>query len=124
MERLVNSNIIISIDLITSVSGGNQMFEIIFYTKDKEKFKLTFDGVWDLRCAIENAFLDRGSKFVHNESQKSSVLMIENSKYIEYFEKQVSGTRPVNGLKNYIVFDAVDTIIEIITTQEATISKI
>jgi hypothetical protein len=68
--------------------------------------------------------IDRSSEFLHGESQKSSVLLIENSKYIKYFERQVSGTLPIKNLKNYIVFDAVDTIIEIITTQEATMSKI
>ena len=38
-----------------------------------------------------------------------------NSKTIQDFEKQVSGTRTTENLKNYIIFDKVDTIIEVLT---------
>ena len=41
MEILTNCNIIINIELIELESGGNQKFEIVFITKDKEKYKLT-----------------------------------------------------------------------------------
>jgi hypothetical protein len=56
VEKLINSNINAKIDFIESISGGNQLYEILFRTKENERFKLTFDWVWDLRCAVENAY--------------------------------------------------------------------
>ena len=77
-----------------------------------------------MRCSIENAYIDRFSKFCHNEEQESSVLLIQNSDYIQYFEKQVSGTRPVSGLKDYILSDSVDTVMEILTLKEPILVKL
>ena len=124
MEKLVNCNIIIKIELIELISGGNQEFEVLFSTKDKEKYKITFNSVWDMRYSIENGYIDRFSKFSRNAKQESSVLMVENSEYIKYFEKQVSGTRPINNLKNYILSDTVDTVIEILTVSEPKFVKV
>ncbi|MBD5470023.1 MAG: hypothetical protein HDR19_02585 [Lachnospiraceae bacterium] len=124
MEILVNCNIMIDIEMIDNIQGGNQSYEIFFSSKDKSKYKIVFDSVWDLRCSIENAYIDRFSKFCHNEEQESSVLLIQNSDYIQYFEKQVSGTRPVSGLKDYILFDSVDTVMEILTLKEPILVKL
>lgn len=124
METLVNCNIIADIESIDKVSGGNQEYEVYFTSVNKEKYKLLLDCVWEFRCAIENAYIDRASKFEHKETQKSSVLLVQNSQYIEYFEKQVSGTRPVDNVRDYIIFDSTDTIIEILTVKEPILIKI
>lgn len=118
MEKLVNCGIIIEVECIEMISGGNQKFEIILLTTDKLKYKIVFDFVWDMRFSIESGYNVRSSKFLHQEKEKSSVLLIENSEYIKYFENQVSGTRPINALKNYILFDAIDTVVEILTIKE------
>lgn len=124
MEILKNCNIITDIESIDKISGGNQLYEVFFSTKDSIKYKLVFDYVWDLRCSIENAYIDRSTKFGHKESEKSSILLIENSQYIKYFEEQVSGTRPIIGLKNYILFDKIDTVMEVLTLKEPTLVKL
>ena len=124
METLVNCNIITEIESIDNVSGGNQEYEVYFTSSDKEKYKLVFDYVWEFRCAIENAYIDRASKFNHAEIQKSSVLLVQNSQYIKYFGKQVSGTRPLDAIRDYIIFDSIDTIIEVLTVKEPMIIKI
>jgi len=124
MEKLVNCNIIIDIEHIENISGGNQTYEIFFTAKDKVKYKLIFDFVWELRCSIENAYIERSTKFLRAEENKSSLLLIENSEYISYFEHQVSGTRPVDDIKNYIIFDSVDSVIEILTTEEPILIKV
>lgn len=100
------------------------MYEIYFTSTDKIKYKFVFNFVWDFRCSIENAYIDRFTKFCHNEKEKSSILLIKNSNYVKYFEKQVSGTRPINEIKNYILFDRVDTIIEVLTLEEPVLIKI
>ena len=124
MERLVNCNIIIDIEHIEMISGGDQYFEIMFSTRDKEKYKLVFDFVWDMRYAIDNGYIDRFSKFVRAINQNSSVLLIQDSEYIKYFENQVSGTRPVDELKNYILYDTIDTVLEILSVKEPILVKI
>lgn len=124
MESLVNCDIIIDIESIDRIAAGNQLYEVFFTTTNQIKYKIVFDFVWDFRCAIENAYIDRFSKFCHNEKEKSSILLIQNSNYVKYFEGQVSGTRPIGGLKNYILFDCVDTIIELLTRKEPVLIKI
>ena len=124
MEKLVNCNIVITIDKIDKISGGNQYYEVIFSSPDKTKYKIIFDFVWDIRCSIENAYIERSSRFLHYEKEKSSILLIQDSKFVSYFEKQVSGTRPIKELKNYILFDSVDTVIELLTIKEPVITQI
>lgn len=118
MEKLVNCQIVVDIEMIDKIEGGNQYYEIFFTSRDKKRYKITFDFVWEIRCAIENAYIDRFSRFVRGVKEKSSILLIENSNCIKYLEQQVSGTLPVNGLKNYILFDSVDTVIEVLALKE------
>lgn len=124
MENLENCNIVIDIESIDKVSGGNQFFEVFFVSSDKIKYKIIFDFVWDFRCSIENVYIDRASKFCHNEREKSSVLLVKDSNYVKYFEEQVSGTRLTNDIKNYILFDSIDTVIEVLTLKEPVLMKI
>lgn len=118
MENSINCNIIVKIDSIDKLEGSNQNCEIYITTVGGGKAKIVFKQVWDCRFAIENAFMDRASKIVHHEHERSSVLLITGSKYIRYFEKEVSGTRPINRLKDYILFDNVDTVVEILSNEE------
>ena len=97
---------------------------MFFISKENIKYKIIFDFVWDIRCSIESAYIDRSSKFCHNERQKSSVLLMKDSDYIKFFEDQVSGTRPVDEIKNYILFDSIDTVIEVLTLKEPVLMKI
>lgn len=124
METLVNCNIIVDIELIEKIVVKEQTCEITFSAVDKVKYKVVFNSVWDCRYAIENAYIDRGSKFLHNERKKSSILLVKDSEYIKYFEKQVSGTRPTWELKNYIIFDKVDTVVEVLALSEPKIVKL
>lgn len=124
MEKLVNCNIFVDIEIIDKISGGNQFYEVFFSTTDKINYKLVFDFVWDYRCAIENAYIDRFSKFCHNVEKESSVLMIENSDYVKYFQEQVSGTLPVDKVRDYLLFDTVDTVIEVLAVKEPVLVKI
>lgn len=124
METLVNCDIVIDIERIDKIVGENQLYQVFFTAINQIKYRIVFDFVWDFRCSIENAYIERSSKFGHNEKEKSSILLIQNSNYVKYFEKQVSGTRPIGELKNYILFDCVDTIIELLTLKEPVLIKI
>ena len=118
MENSINCNIIVKIDSIDKLESSDQNCEIYITTIGGAKAKIVFKQVWDCRFAIENAFRDRASKIIHHEHEKSSVLLITDSKYIRYFEKEVSGTRPIRRLKDYILFDNIDTVVEILSNEE------
>ena len=124
METLVNCDIIVDIESIDKVSGGNQEYEVYFTSVDNVKCKLVFDCVWEFRSAIENAYIDRATRFKHEEIQKSSMLLVQNSDYIKYFARQVSGTRPLSDIKDYIIFDSIDTIVEVLTIKEPRLIKL
>lgn len=124
METLINCNLILNIEMIENISGGNQYYEILITTEDKSKYKLVFDYVWDFRYSIENGYIDRFTKFHREAKEKSSILLVENSEYIRYFEKQVSGTLPTEDIKNYILSDSVDTVIEVLTLKEPMLVKL
>ncbi len=49
---------------------------------------------------------------------------MENSEYIKYFEQQVSGTLPVDKLKEYIIFDKVDTVISALAFEDPEVKDI
>lgn len=118
MEKLTNCEIIIDIESIENISGGNQTFEVLFSTKEKQKCKLIFKQVWDVRWSIENASIDRFCELRKNLPEgliDNNIFVVENSEYIKYFERQVSGTRPVYNLKHYILYDNVDSTIDILT---------
>jgi hypothetical protein len=109
---------------IEIVQGGNRQFEVIFTAKDGDRYKLSFDDVWDLRYGIENAYIVRFIDFIRDAKEESSILLVENSKYIKYFEIQADGTLPVDQLKNYILFDKLDTVIEILTEEQPKLEKL
>lgn len=124
MEKLSNCNLIIDIESVENISGANQEYEIFFVSTEGDRYKVVFDYVWDIKCSIENVYIERFSKIVHTEKEKSSILVIDNSESIKFLEKQMSGTRPTQGLKNYIVIDKVDTIIEVLCLKEPALFKI
>jgi hypothetical protein len=124
MERLVNCEFILDIEMIEKISGDNQYFEITFTTQTKERYKLVFNQVWDLRYSIENGYIARFAKFIRAVSEVSSVLLVENSEAIKYFEYQVDGTRTVDEIKDYIVHDAFDTVLEILTIRTPILVKL
>jgi len=118
MESLRNCELIIQIEQIESISGGNQKFEVIFSTDNTEKKKLVFDFVWDMRYSIENASINRFCQFRKRLPEgivNNGIYLVENSDYIKYFAQQVDGTRPIEELKHYIIHDSTDTIIDVLT---------
>ena len=122
METLVNCKNIVDIWLIDKISGGNRVFEIEFTSDDKKKYKFYLDDVWDMRIAVENAFLER--EWRRNVEQTSSILLVQNSEYIKYFEGQICETYPTDELKHYILFDKIDTVIEFLTLKEPVLTRV
>lgn len=111
-------NIIIQIKLIESFSGGNRECILRFVDKQNRKGRLTFANIFDFRYAIENAFIDRFSNIPKGIHGKNSIYIVDDSNYKIDFENQVSGTIPVETICHFVIFDEVDTGIEILTNQD------
>jgi len=121
MQRLRNCQFIIDIEMIENISGANQVFEIIFTTTDKEVYKFIFTHVWDMRCSIENASIDRFCEFRKNTpvgTVDNGVYIVENSEYIKYFDSEASGTLPAEDLTHYILCDRIDTVVDILVCED------
>lgn len=113
----------IQIELIESFSGGNRECVVNFVDKQNRKGRLTFTNVFDFRYAIENAFIDRFSNIPKSIHGKNSIYIVDESDYKSDFENQVSGTIPVENIRHFIIFDVIDTGIEILTDQDPILSS-
>lgn len=114
----MNCNFIIYIKEITNILGSDDHYEICVDTFDNKTNKIIFDHAVMMHYAVERAFLNRWPSFEHCEQEISSILKIENSRTIKQFEKQLKGSRSITGLKEYIIHDEIDSIIEVLTYDE------
>jgi len=115
MEKLINTNLVIHINYIKSIKISDERCVIYADAVDFGAIKILFDDVWDCRYTIENGIIDRSSKMLHCEEEKSSIYEVVDSQYIQYFMNQVSETRPTSNLKDYIIFDDVENVFEILS---------
>ena len=112
------------VGLIDFFVGGNEEFRVFFADRNRNQWELYFDQVWDFRYAIENAFIDRCCYLKKEEAwtEINSIYLVENSEYVKYFEEQASGTRSIDDLKHFLIFDDMDTGLEILTNKEPILS--
>jgi hypothetical protein len=124
-KRYAYDKIKIDIELIDRFSGGNQECNIFFSDKKKKKYMLHFEPIFDFRYAIENAFIDRFANWAKTESGPYvSIREVEDSDYLKYFEDQCSGTFPTDGIRHFTVFDAIDTGIEVLASEDPVLYEI
>ena len=119
MEQLHNAELILHIFHIEKIVCGDQELEIYFQSKDKKRYKLYFGFAWDVHYAIENGWIERFCQFRKNlpdDLIDNSFYIVENSKNIDAFVKELSGTYPTDRLVDYIISDEIDTTIEVITS--------
>ena len=114
--------------VITNITGDNRIYSIVFKTRDKEYYKLTFYNVIDIRSSIENVNLDRN--YDVKKGSVSDISIIEDSEIIEGFK---GGTfefiQGPSNLKHYYVTDVTDTVVDVIediypTSKKPTIENI
>lgn len=114
LEEIRSSGIMINIEQILQTSGGNHYYEILVRTRCKERYKIVFDNVKDLRISFKSVYLDRLVKMQSNDHVKSSVVLIAHSKYLCHFEKESSGTIPIDRIKDYMITDDAGHLIEVL----------
>ena len=106
----------VDIEWIQQFCGGDGECSLFFVDSSGQKGKLHFPCIYDFRYAIENAFISRYADVSREKGTGFNI--VEDSEYIKYFEYQVSGTRPIDDIKHYAIFDAMDTGIEVLATRE------
>lgn len=124
LEILTNCDLLLDIELIECIISKDGLLEIYTVLNDKTPCVIYFDAVWDYRCSIEAACIERFSGFLRNTNHNSSILIVNNSEYVKYFTLQSSGTRPTAALVEYIVFDKVDCVISVLSENKPETKKI
>lgn len=116
MEEMKSSGIVIDIERIIKIYGGEQYYyyEILVQDRNKEYYKIIFNSVRDIRVSDKQANLDRLSKMKMNDRIKSSVVIVEPSEYARYVDKESSGTIPMGQTKDYLITDDAGCLIEIL----------
>jgi hypothetical protein len=115
----------IQIEHIYRFAGGDRECVIFFSDKTKRKYSLYFDLIVDFRYAIENAFLGREANWTEPKPEKRvSIFVVENSDYLKYFECQTGGTFPADGIRHFILFDSIDTGIEVLAEGDPVLTEL
>ena len=126
MEKWISfDKINIRIKLIDSITirTCGEGCSINLMDNDKRKYVLTFDSIDDLRYAIENAFISRVSKVSREILESNSIFVVEESEYLKNFKYGVDGTIPIEDMKHFLIFDSIDTGIEILTNREPVLER-
>jgi len=127
MQSLANCEIIMDIIEIEKITAANKILELDVFTKDEERYRFVFDSICCIRYSIENASLTRFLEFrnflpeniVHN-----CVYIVMESDYIGYFLKHVDDKAQIDGLMHYIIYDNMDTKIDVLTNKRPVLIKI
>ena len=127
MEVLTNCGIVVEIENIINIVGGNQEFKILALTKDRGKIEICIDNVWSMQYSIENVNISRFCHYrEYNELPPpySSIMTVEESSYLAVVKKEIGETYPSENLKHYIIIDKVDTVLDIVALTEPKITSI
>jgi hypothetical protein len=114
----------VQIEHIYRFSCAGRECAIFFSDKKERKYALRF-RFFDFRYAIENAFLGRPANWEATDSDRMThIYAAEDSGYIKYFEEQCGKTFPVDGIRHLLLFDRIDTGIEILTDSDPVLTEI
>lgn len=124
MEIIKDSEFIHEILSIDDISGDNQIFNITFKTREREFYRLTFNSTWDLHYSVEMANVTRFGGFKGKEERTSDISLIENSEYIKSLDDTFVEVYKLNDLVHYVITDASDTVVDVITDESPVIERI
>lgn len=124
MEKTVNCNIITLIKEVIGITNRDHCCEILAITAENEKIKLIFHRVVMTHVTGECGFIDRGLHLQRCEKSVSSVVQLENSKLIKQLEQQSRGAYSAEELKEFLVIDEDDAVIEVIAYDNPELMKI
>jgi hypothetical protein len=113
------------IEHIYRFTGGDQECTIFYLDKKKRKYALYFDCIIDFRYTVEDAFCNRSAQEPWTApSEGASVLTVEDSDYLKFFEDQSAGIFPTDGIRHFIIFDDIDTAIELLAEGDPVLTEL
>lgn len=114
------------IQTITSVLVLQREVKIYFDDFENNKYELHFPTIYDFRQCIEEAFISRRFEAHIDDKINFAVFRVENSDWINKFISDSDGIYGENqyDYQHYIIFESVDTRIEVLATQPPNILKI
>ncbi len=126
MEKLIHISKFPKIKTITSACVLQREATVYFEDWETNKYEIHFPVAFDFRQSIEAAFLGRKFDLCSNRETHSSLFLVENSDWIEKFIKLSDGIYgdDSSSYMHFLLFDSVDTYIEIITTDNPSLAKI
>lgn len=126
MEKLIYLPQYPQIQMITSVLVQQREVKIYFDDFENNKYELHFPIVYDFRQCIEEAFISRKFEVNVNDEINFAVFSIENSDWINNFISATDGVygESPNDFQHYIIFESIDTRIEILATQQPKLLKL
>lgn len=125
MEKLIPLKDMPNIEYISSALVLQGEARIYVDDFDKNSYELHFPDVFDFRQCVEAAFIARKFDDKEDNRRMYSVFLVKNSELIKSFITNSDGAYgdSENEYRHYIIYDAIDTIIEIITTATPTIAR-
>ena len=117
MESSHNTACVLDIIEICGVGMCGRTCNVLARTLQSELVRFVFEDVVECRSAGENTLAERASNMEHLEEKTSCFLEIRNSEYIQYVNRQASFSLPAEDLKDYIVFDWLGRVVEVVTSQ-------
>ncbi len=125
MEKLIPLKDMPNIEYISSALVLQREVRVYFDDFDKKSHELHFPDVYDFRQCVEAAFIARKFDDDADDRRTYSVFLVENSQLIKRFINSsdgVYGDRE-SEYRHYIIYDSIDTIIEIIAAKSPLLSK-
>ncbi|WP_305133670.1 hypothetical protein [uncultured Clostridium sp.] len=126
MEKLIDLLNLPEIKTITSTKVLQREAKIYFTDFENNNYEIYFPIIFDFRQCVEAAFISRNFNTKFSDEIKFSIYLVENSDWVNNFIKSSDGVygENINDFKHYILFESIDTRIEVITTCSFEITKL
>ena len=126
MEKLIDLLNLPEIKTITSTKVLQREAKIYFTDFENNNYEIYFTSIFDFRQCVEAAFISRNFNTKFSDEIKFSIYLVENSDWVNNFIKSSDGVygENINDFKHYILFESIDTRIEVITTCSFEITKL
>ncbi|WP_080874143.1 hypothetical protein [Oceanobacillus timonensis] len=90
----------------------------IHLEKNSMRKKILFLDIYGYKYTNESGIIDRLTHIPAEILQENKIFLVEESTYINEYEYQSSGTRPMHDAQHFIVLDDIDNIVEILAVSE------
>lgn len=94
------------------------------HISDSTKRKIIFRNIYSYKYSNESGIIDRLSAIPIEILKKNRIFQVDDSNFAKDYEFQASGTRPMKEVRHFVIMDAVDTVIEILSVGDPEIEGV